>query len=134
MRKNFARQIKANYKSIMTTSEFEEDILRALSDQGLLEDRLAQTDYYFDACDIDCGPDGRVSFAELLRVVEGTGVFAKSKDDPDFKDSEEEVVTMQDLEQALLKIDFFADKHLDRIEFLLLALDRSLLFSKESLV
>lgn len=134
MRKNFAKQVKDNYKVILSKSEFEEDVLRALVDQGLLEDRISQTDYYFDACDIDCGPDGRISFDEIIKAVDGTGVFAKSRDDPAFKDSEEEVVTLQDLEAALEKIDFFADKHLDRLEFLLIALDHSLIFQKETLI
>ena len=61
------------------------------------------------------------------------GVFAKSIDDPKFRDSDEEVVTLADLEQALSKIDYFADRQLDRLEFLLLALDRSLVFQKEYL-
>eukprot|EP00353_Schmidingerella_taraikaensis_P007625 CAMPEP_0185569998 /NCGR_PEP_ID=MMETSP0434-20130131/2454_1 /TAXON_ID=626734 ORGANISM="Favella taraikaensis, Strain Fe Narragansett Bay" /NCGR_SAMPLE_ID=MMETSP0434 /ASSEMBLY_ACC=CAM_ASM_000379 /LENGTH=73 /DNA_ID=CAMNT_0028184981 /DNA_START=1169 /DNA_END=1390 /DNA_ORIENTATION=- len=59
------------------------------------------------------------------------GVFAKGADDPKFRDSEEEVVTLDDLEAALAKIDYYADRQLDRLEFLLLALDRSLVFQKE---
>jgi len=62
------------------------------------------------------------------------GVFAKSIDDPKFRDSDEEIVTLADLEQALNKIDYYADRQLDRLEFLLLALDRSLVFQKEYLL
>ena len=62
------------------------------------------------------------------------GVFAKDINDPKFRDSEDEVITLDDLEKALTKIDYFADRQLDRLEFLLLALDRSLVFQKEYLL
>ena len=60
------------------------------------------------------------------------GVFAKSKDDPNFP-RDEEKVTLAELEEGLKKIDYYADRNLDRLEFLLLAIDRSLVFEKESL-
>lgn len=37
------------------------------------------------------------------------------------------------LESILAKIDIVEDRHLDKIEFMLLALDRSILFSKDNL-
>ena len=66
--------------------------------------------------------------------MQGTGVFAESRDDPKFKHSKEKVITIQELEQAFMKIDFFADRHLDRTEFLLLTLDRVDLYDKEILL
>lgn len=70
----------------------------------------------------------------MIKAVDNMGVFAKSIDDPKFRDSDEEIVTLADLEQALNKIDYYADRQLDRLEFLLLALDRSLVFQKEYLL
>lgn len=123
-------------------SEFELDLLRALYDQGILDEAIEQIESYFDACDVESGPDGRVSFDELIKAVDNMRVFAKSHDEvfegddqPNSEGEEkEEVVTIDDLRQVLQKVDMDNDQHLDKVEFLLLAHDRSLIFSKENLV
>ena len=94
MRQNFAIQVKQNYHALESISEFEGDILTALNNNGLLEDHLAMANFYFEACDIDKGPDGRVSFDEILKAVEGTGVFASKINDPEFE-GQEDVVTLE---------------------------------------
>lgn len=46
----------------------------------------------------------------------------------------QEVVTLDDLRNVLEKIDIDGDGSLDKLEFLLLAHDRSLIFSRENLL
>mgnify|MGYP001626736140 CR=1 FL=1 len=46
----------------------------------------------------------------------------------------QEVVTLDDLRKVLEKIDIDGDGSLDKLEFLLLAHDRSLIFSRENLL
>jgi len=114
----------------MAMSEFEIDLLRAMYKFGILEDRLDQIDYLFDACDIEGGKDGRISFTEIISAVDNTGVFSRSRQEANY---DEDAVTLDDLVHALEKIDIVKDRHLDRVEFLLLALDRSLIFSQDNL-
>lgn len=142
VRQDFAKQVKRNYLNLMSMSEFELDLLRALYNQGILDEAIEQIENYFDACDVESGPDGRVSFDELIKAVDNMRVFAKSHDEvfegDDQQNTEgeekEEVVTIDDLRQVLQKVDIDGDQHLDKVEFLLLAHDRSLIFSKENLV
>jgi len=42
-------------------------------------------------------------------------------------------VTLKHLERVLSKIDIVADGYLDKVEFMLLALDRKIIFSQENL-
>lgn len=58
-------------------SDFEVDLMRALHKHDILDDRLDQISALFDACDIEGGPDGRITFDEILRSVDNMDVFWK---------------------------------------------------------
>lgn len=51
--------------------------MRALHKHDILDDRLDQISALFDACDIEGGPDGRITFDEILRSVDNMDVFWK---------------------------------------------------------
>ncbi len=68
-------------------------------------------------------------------------VFATSRDATpaanvaaDADGESQEVVTLDDLRKVLEKVDINGDGSLDKLEFLLLAHDRSLIFSRENLL
>ena len=61
------------------------------------------------------------------------GVFAKCTKDLLYREDDPESVTLAELREVLQKVDYYADGNLDRLEFVLLALDRSLVFQKEYL-
>lgn len=131
VRLNFAKQVKVNYLNLMSMSEFELDLMRALYSQGILDDRGDQIEALFDACDIEGGPDGSLSFVEVKMALRNTGVFIDQVQ-PGQKLQEGDV-TLEDLDKALERVDISADGKLDPAEFMFLALDRSLIFSKENL-
>ena len=56
------------------------------------------------------------------------GVFAKCTKDLLYREEDPESVTLDELREVLKKVDYYADGYLDRLEFVLLALDRSLVF------
>ena len=113
-------------------SEFELDLLKTLYHSGILNDNIEMIDDLFDACDIQGGPDGRISFDEIRAAVDNMGVFAKTPKagQPQLAEGQ---VTLDDLEKVLNKVDIVADRWLDKIEFMLLALDRKTLFSEENM-
>lgn len=67
-------------------------------------------------------------------------VFATSRDATpaanvaDADGESQEVVTLDDLRKVLEKVDIDGDGSLNKVEFLLLAHDRSLIFSRENLL
>ena len=76
VRLNFANQIKRNYNDLVLMSEFELDLLKTLYHSGILNGNIEMIDDLFDACDIQGGPDGRISFDEIRQAVDNMGVFA----------------------------------------------------------
>ena len=52
MRTNFAKQIKDNIGGIQVMTDFELDLMHALYDRGILDDRIDQINALFAACDI----------------------------------------------------------------------------------
>ena len=56
-------------------SEYELDLLRAFYNQHILDEQSEQMDNLFDACDIAGGPDGRISFDEVIKAVDNMNVF-----------------------------------------------------------
>ena len=58
-------------------NDFEMDLCRAIYNQGILDNRVDQIEALFDACDIEGGPDGRISFTEVCTAIDNMGVFAK---------------------------------------------------------
>lgn len=64
---------------MMLMSEFELDLLRALYHSEILADKVEHIEDLFDACDIEGGQDGRISFSEIKRAVDNMGVFAKPR-------------------------------------------------------
>ena len=99
----------------------------------------------FEAIDIEGGPDGKISFDEIIRAVDNTRVFVnpkkegksdKSKQAPDVTpvgEEDEPVVTLDDLRSVLSKVDVTGDESLDQVEFMLLSMDRAFIFSRENL-
>ena len=125
VRLNFANQIKANFSSLESMSEYELDLLRAFYNQKILEEQTDQLENLFDACDIAGGPDGRISFDEIIKAVDNMDVFTK------FVNKVGDI-SLADLYRILRKVDIYEDQHLDRVEFMLLALDRSILYSEQN--
>ena len=109
-----------------------DDLLRALYHSGILNDNIEMIDDLFDACDIKGGPDGRISFDEIREAVDNMGVFAKppKAGEPPLAEGQ---ITLDDLEKVLSRVDIVADRQLDKVEFMLLALDRKTLFSEENI-
>ena len=106
-------------------SEYELDLLRAFYKQQILVEQTEQMENLFEACDIAGGPDGRVSFDEIIKAVDNMDVFPnESKNAGD--------ITIADLRSVLHKMDFHKDDHFDKVEFMLLALDRSILYSEQN--
>ena len=127
VRLNFANQIKANFSSLESMSEYELDLLRAFYNQNILEEQTYQMEDMFDACDIAGGPDGRISFDEVIKAVDNMNVFTKEANNAGD-------ISLADLRNVLHKVDIFQDDHLDKVEFMLLALDRSILYSEQNVL
>ena len=99
---------------------------------NILEKYTASIEGYYYCCDFKEGGDGLVSIDEVLQAVDGQGVFINSTTPGEtLKDGD---VTLEMLEGALRKVDLTQDGNLDKIEFILLALDRKILFSRENLI
>ena len=78
VRLNFANQIKRNYQDLVLMTDLELDLLRALYHSGILDESKEMIDDLFEACDIEGGPDGRITFDEIRRAVDNMEVFAKT--------------------------------------------------------
>ena len=73
----------------------------------------------FDACDIEGGPDGKISFDEIIKAADNTGVFVKETkvaqekteaSTPEGNEEEAEPeVTLDDLRKVLEKVDVSGD-------------------------
>ena len=104
VRLNFANQIKRNYQDLVLMTDLELDLLRGLYLSGILNDNIEMIDDLFEACDIEGGPDGRITFEEIRRAVDNMEVFAKTPKhgQPPLAEGE---VTLDDLEKVLEKVD-----------------------------
>ena len=107
-------------------SDYELDLLRAIYNQKILETQTEQMEDLFDACDIAGGPDGRISFDEIIKAVDNMNVFTKVANNAGD-------ISLEDLFNVLHKVDIYQDDHLDKVEFMLLALDRSILYSEQNI-
>ena len=112
VRLNFANQIKRNYQDLVMLSEFELDLLRALYHSQILEEKIDHINDLFDACDIEGGPDGKISFDEIIRAVDNMGVFVKTPAAGGAPLVEGQI-TLKELRKVLEKIDIVEDGHLD---------------------
>ena len=104
-------------------------MVRGLYQNGILNKHIDAIEGYYLACDIEGGPDGKISFNEIIMAVDNMDVFYKPSTKADAVPPTEEDVTLEDLRKILDKIDIVEDKHIDKIEFMLLALDHSVIFS-----
>ena len=146
VRHNFAKQLRTNYHSLVAMDEFELDLMRGMHKYGILDDRIDQMQAMFEAIDIEGGPDGKISFDEIIRAADNTKVFVKPAKPGDKSDQKKQVVegtpeseelepevTLDELRSVLSKVDITGDESLDQVEFMLLSMDRAFIFSRENL-
>ena len=107
-------------------------MIRGLYQNGILNKHIDAIEGYYLACDIEGGADGKISFNEIIMAVDNMDVFYKPSTEADEELPTEDDVTLEDLRKILVKIDIVEDKHIDKIEFMLLALDHSVIFSIEN--
>ena len=81
-------------------SEYELDLLHAFYDQNILNEQTDQIANLFDACDIAGGPDGRISFDEVIKAVDNMNVFTKEANNAGD-------ISLADLRNVLHKVDIF---------------------------
>lgn len=85
-------------------TDLELDLLRALYFSGILDENIEIIEDLFEACDIEGGPDGRITFDEIRRAVDNMKVFAQTPK-PGQPPLGADDVTLDDLEKVLEKVD-----------------------------
>ena len=78
VRKNFADMVYKNFNELESMTDFEIDLVHELNSVQLYDEMADMINLLFDACDINGGPDGRISFEEFKRACANMNVFASS--------------------------------------------------------
>ena len=124
VRRNFAITVRNNFSELESMTDFEIDLVHELNSVQLYDEMADMIHLLFEACDIQGGPDGRISFDEFKKACANMNVFANSA-----TYALQGQLSIGDLDRILPRCDLDGDQHLGQVEFLHIAIDRSITLS-----